>query len=120
MPFMFEVGKEYETQAGDIVKVLGRHDQYAGYESLICSDGRHRYDRSTYSEDAGRCTGTDFNYSCPHNLKRGDKKIFEFTVILRGRGSTESEAWDDAVQSFTGDPGEAESSIEIDRDGDPI
>lgn len=117
MPFMFEVGKEYETQAGDIVKVLGRHDQYAGYESLTCSDNRHRYDRSTHSSDAGRCTGTDHDYSCQHNFKR---KLFEFTVILRGYGHSESVAWDDAVNSFLTDPGEAESCLEINEDGDPI
>lgn len=47
-------------------------------------------------------------------------KTFEFTVILRGTGDTESEAWDDAVEAFTDDPGAAESSIEINEDGDPI
>lgn len=103
MSFMFEIGKEYETQGGETVKVLDRTVRYPGYETLVCSDGRHRYDRSTHSSDAGRCTGTDFNYSCPHNFKRKDKKLFEF-----------------AAQAFTDDPGIAESGIEIDEDGDPI
>lgn len=69
MPFMFDVGREYETQAGEKVTVLGRTD-VVGYECLQCSDGRYRYDRSTTSSDAGRCTGTAHDYSCPHNLKR--------------------------------------------------
>lgn len=73
MPFMFEVGKEYETQAGEAVTVIGRCDRYLGYETLVCSDGRHRYDRSTGSSDAGRCTGTEHDYSDPHNFKRADK-----------------------------------------------
>lgn len=103
MPFMFEIGKEYETQDGETVRVIGRSDQRRGYETVECSDGRYRYDRSTHSEDAGRCTGTDFNYSCPHNFKRKDKKLFEF-----------------AAQAFTDDPGIAESSLEINEDGDPI
>lgn len=128
-PFMFEVGKEYETQAGDMVKVIGRSGLHLrGYETMECSDGRYRYDRSTPSSDAGRCTGTDHDYSCPNNFKRefpeaapeAEPKTFEFTVILRGTGVTEDEAWDDAVEAFTDDPGAAESSIEINEDGDPI
>lgn len=71
MPFMFEIGKEYETQAGEKVTVLGRTD-LRGYECLECSDGRYRYDRSQHSSDAGRCTGTAHDYSCEHNLRRAD------------------------------------------------
>ena len=67
--FRFEVGKQYETQCGNMVTVLGRTD-LVGYECLICSDGKHRYDRSTHSSDAGRVTGTDHDYSCPDNFKR--------------------------------------------------
>jgi len=67
--FMFEVGKIYETQEGDLVHVTGR-TKIKGYECLICADGRHRYDRSNESRDAGRCTGTDHDYSCPKNFKR--------------------------------------------------
>lgn len=67
--FKFEVGKSYETQAGETVLVLGRTNT-KGYECLECSDGRYRYDRSTHNTDAGRCTGTDFDYSYPHNFKR--------------------------------------------------
>jgi len=71
MGFMFEIGKEYETQAGEKVTVLGRTD-LRGYECLKCSDGRYRYDRSDHGSDAGRCTGTAHDYSCEHNLKRDD------------------------------------------------
>lgn len=69
MAFAFERGKEYQTQAGEFVTVLGRTLD-AGYECLICSDGKHRYDRSTTSADAGRVTGTNHDYSCPDNFKR--------------------------------------------------
>lgn len=68
--YMFEVGKQYETQAGDLVTVLGRTTDVPGYECLVCSDDRYRYDRSTHSVDAGRCTGTPHDYSYPHNFKR--------------------------------------------------
>lgn len=70
MPYMFEVGKEYETQDGRRVAVLGREDRHRGYETLICSDGSHRYDRSTHNGDAGRVTGTAHDYSYPGNFKR--------------------------------------------------
>lgn len=68
--FKYEVGKEYECQNGAMVKVLGRHDKYKGYESLICSDGKHRYDRSDHSVDAGRVTGSAHDYSHPCNFKK--------------------------------------------------
>jgi hypothetical protein len=67
--FRFQVGETYETQAGELVKVLGRTDEL-GYECLICSDGKHRYDRSLHCTDAGRVTGTAHDYSCPDNFKR--------------------------------------------------
>ena len=72
MPFMFEVGNTYLTQKGDEVTILGR-TLTDGYECLECSDGKYRYDRSDSSEDAGRCTGTAHDYSCPHNLMRSDR-----------------------------------------------
>jgi len=69
-PFRFEIGKSYETQAGDTVMVLGRTDT-KGYECLICSDDKHRYDRSTGNgSDSGRVTGTAHDYSCPDNFKK--------------------------------------------------
>lgn len=71
MPFLFEIGGTYETQAGDYVTVLGR-TKLVGYECLKCSDDKHRYDRSTTSVDAGRVTGTDHDYSCPDNFVRTD------------------------------------------------
>lgn len=73
MPFMFEVGNTYKTQAGYEVTVLGRDDKHRSYECLICSDGKYRYDRSSHSVDAGRCTGTAHDYSCPDNLVRADR-----------------------------------------------
>lgn len=69
MNFKFEVGKTYKTQEGEMVKVLDR-TKTKGYECLICSDGIARYDRSTSSSDAGRVTGTSFDYSCPQNFVR--------------------------------------------------
>lgn len=68
--YKYQIGGVYETQAGEMITVLGRADQFKGYESLICSDNKHRYDRSTHSDDAGRCTGTKHDYSCPDNFKR--------------------------------------------------
>ena len=70
--FMFERGAQYETQAGELVTVIGRSTD-PGYECLICSDGKHRYDRSTTTSDAGRVTGTAHDYSCPDNFKRADR-----------------------------------------------
>jgi len=68
--YKYEVGHYYELQNGSTIKVLGRADEIHGYETLICSDHRHRYDRSTHSEDAGRCTGTNHDYSYEFNIKR--------------------------------------------------
>lgn len=70
--FMFEVGKTYETLEGKQVEVGGRFGPM-GYETLQCSDGVFRYDRSTHSEDAGRCTGTAHEYTYRKNLVRADK-----------------------------------------------
>jgi hypothetical protein len=68
-PFLFKIGKAYETQAGEMVTVLGRTES-KGYECLVCSDERYRYDRSTHRSDSGRVTGTPHDYSYPHNFKR--------------------------------------------------
>jgi len=72
MTFKFEIGQEYQTQAGETIKVLGRTDSGVGFECLICSDNKHRYDRSTHDADAdaGRVTGTNHDYSCPDNFVR--------------------------------------------------
>ena len=67
--FKFEIGKSYELQNGDTIKVIGRTET-KGYECLICSDAVSRYDRSTHSGDAGRTTGTNFDYTHPLNIKR--------------------------------------------------
>lgn len=71
-PFRFVVGEIYETQAGNRVTVLDRYTKFRGYECLVCSDGKHRYDRSTDSSDAGRVTGTAHDYSDPANFKRAN------------------------------------------------
>lgn len=83
MPFMFEVGKSYMTQEGKMVKVIGRTDKYRGYECLICDDGKHRYDRSDHSSDAGRVTGTAHDYSYPSNFNRMTE-LDKFQAIGRG------------------------------------
>lgn len=70
--FMFAEGETYETQAGEKVTVLGRTFS-KGYECLRCSDHRYRYDRSNSNSDAGRVTGTNHDYSHPHNFKRPDR-----------------------------------------------
>jgi hypothetical protein len=69
--YKYEVGKVYRTQRGKLVRILGRCTKYKGYETLICSDRKHRYDRSTSDNiDAGRVTGTNHDYSYQHNFKR--------------------------------------------------
>jgi hypothetical protein len=68
--FRYKVNSTYKCQNGDLVTVLGR-TQLKGYETLICSDGVHRYDRSTSDNiDAGRVTGTSHDYSYPLNFER--------------------------------------------------
>jgi len=69
MPFAFRIGDTHLTQAGEEVAILGRTD-IRGYECLECSDGKYRYDRSDSSSDAGRCTGSNHDYSYPHNFVR--------------------------------------------------
>ena len=65
--FKFNIGLYYKTLKGGTVKVVGR-TALRGYECLICSDGMHRYDRSTHRGDAGRVTGTAHDYSCQDNF----------------------------------------------------
>lgn len=67
--FKFTIGHTYFTQEGWPIKVLGR-TRSVGYECLRCSDGKYRYDRSTYSGDAGRITGSPHDYSDPNNFRR--------------------------------------------------
>ena len=71
MSFKYTVGQRYRTQSGVTVEVLGR-TKTLGYECLICSDEKRRYDRSDHSEDAGRVTGTPHDYSCPDNFARSE------------------------------------------------
>ena len=63
--FKFVVGETYETQEGKLVKVIGRDR-----DCIQCSDNVYRYDRRNKPHDAGRVTGTNFDYSWPENFKR--------------------------------------------------
>jgi hypothetical protein len=38
-------------------------------------------------------------------LESDKEKEIDFTIVLHGRGRTVEEAWDEAVESFTMDPG---------------
>lgn len=69
-PWRFTLGETYELQNGQHVKIVARHIQLAGYETIEDEAGIHRYDRSTHDSDAGRVTGTPHDYSCPENIKR--------------------------------------------------
>lgn len=68
--YKFKVGQEYDLQNGEKIHILGRTDM-KGYECLICSDGKYRYDRSTdklTAVDKGRCTGTSHELLHPYNI----------------------------------------------------
>ena len=72
--FKFKVGESHELQNGDFVKIIGRTD-LIGYECLICSDGRHRYDRSTgliVDVDKGRVTGSSHEFLSQYNILNKD------------------------------------------------
>lgn len=72
---LFEVGETYETQAGEKVKVLGLQGP-KGFETMVCSDGVLRYNRSTGTGgDHGRVTGTEA-YFDSRNFKRKDKFVW--------------------------------------------
>ena len=43
---------------------------------------------------------------------------YEFTVTLAGYGNSPEDAWNDAVESFCGDPGEPLSESLIIEDGE--
>jgi hypothetical protein len=68
--YRFQVGNTYTTLEGKEVKVVARVDELKGYECVLGDDGAHRYDRSTSDSDAGRCTGTDHNFTHPQNFRR--------------------------------------------------
>lgn len=70
--YSFDICGTYECQNGLMVRVIGREGLHMkGYETLICDDGRARYDRSTDGDcDAGRVTGTNHDYSHEFNFKR--------------------------------------------------
>jgi hypothetical protein len=74
-PFRFTLGESYELQNGQFVKIVARHLQTAGYETIEDEAGVHRYDRSTHDSDAGRVTGTAHDYSCPENIKRYSQPV---------------------------------------------
>ncbi|SCN45776.1 hypothetical protein KNT70_gp083 [Cronobacter phage Pet-CM3-4] len=68
-PTYFEVGKEYETLAGDKVKMVEFKDLEGygrtNYETIMDENGHHRYSR----RDLGRCTGSKSND--PGNIQLG-------------------------------------------------
>lgn len=69
-PFKFKVGETYDLQDGTVIKVIGRTDTKA-YETLICSDGIYRYDRSTDSSDSpdkGRACASNIELMDPKNI----------------------------------------------------
>lgn len=41
---------------------------------------------------------------------------YEFQVTLRGRGDTQEDAWRDAVDAFSADPGEPDKAEKIDEE----
>jgi hypothetical protein len=82
-PFRLVVGKTYELQNGDRVKIVERFAKHRGYETVMDEHGCHRYDRSTDQEDTGRVTGTAHDYSCPLNIRRENDKFSEPTTDPR-------------------------------------
>lgn len=75
MSYKFKVGKTYLTQRGEAVRVVLRHAELRGYETVLGDDGAHRYDRSTHDSDAGRCTGTAHDYSDLDNFVRPPQEV---------------------------------------------
>lgn len=68
-----ELGGTYETQSGEVVKMINIANLGTRLETLIDEDGINRYSRRY--EDAGRVTGTPHDYSCSENLKRPIRPI---------------------------------------------
>lgn len=66
--FKYKIGQLYKTLNNDEVKVLARTN-LKGYECILCSDKRYRYDRSTNQHDSGRCTGTSWEFPSINNLR---------------------------------------------------
>lgn len=66
-PFSFQVGQQLTLQNDKQITVLFR-SYLKGYECIMGSDGKARYDRSTNKEDTGRCTGTHIAYISPYNI----------------------------------------------------
>jgi hypothetical protein len=75
MAYLFQVGKTYLTQRGEAVRVVLRHAELRGYETVMGDDGIHRYDRSSHNSDAGRCTGSAHDYSDPENFARPTQAV---------------------------------------------
>lgn len=71
MSFLYEVGQTYPTLGDKPVRIVKRHADLKGYETVVGDDGKCRYDRSTHSADAGRVTGTShYPPCCEDNLVR--------------------------------------------------
>ena len=75
MTYQFQIGKIYLTQRGEPVRVVLRHAELRGYETVMGDDGIHRYDRSDHNSDAGRCTGSVHDYSDPENFARPTQAV---------------------------------------------
>ena len=73
--YKIKVGSYYMLQNGTAIQIVGRCYANRGYETVIGSDGRGRYDRSTHDGCSGRCTGTAHDYSYSFNLQRPFKEV---------------------------------------------
>lgn len=62
----FRLGMVCKTQGGKTVTAMKAYNNYRGYETMLWSDGKHRYNRSTHEECQGRCTGR--NWEDHHNI----------------------------------------------------
>jgi hypothetical protein len=78
----FKINSLYACLNGSVVEVLN-FTTSVGYETLVCSDGKHRYNRSTHSEDAGRVTGSPHDYSCEFNFLKENAEVPEGTTHYR-------------------------------------
>jgi len=62
---MFNVGETHITFGGQLVMIEEYSNEGTSYETVLGSDGKHRYNRRDY----GRCTGTDYEVPSLSNLE---------------------------------------------------
>lgn len=60
----YELGNQYRTQEGELVRFVAVHNQGSSYETMEDENGVNRYTR----RDFGRVTGTAHDYSDPRNV----------------------------------------------------